>query len=398
MTVESIIAERQAELGHMKLIYKQDIIEVDIASLKHHPLNELLYGSHIDEEFIENIKEHGVQEPITICRSTEESIDGVVVKGRRRCLAAEACGFTRIQAREWFCEDEDEFRRQLILSNVRNEQPLEHKIRMFTELKEIETRSAATRVKAGKATGAKTGKATELAAKQAGLSRSTAMRGEKVLEAAKALSDAGHDDKAQELVETLNTSGATIAAKKADEVVAATPMLNLKPVKTPEVPENLRSMDRAVAALKSALNTAYAAYGAVVRGSDVVSDKFKKAYAANHKLILSSCRSVEGDLSSGLAAADVLIEKWAAAKKGILNELRKSDGGGNGTDHPASTGASGPSEQPASAEPERSASGDSDSGEDGYDEAGGESGWTDDQYRQDIAAATGSDPGEFESF
>ncbi len=32
MTVESIIAERQAELGHMKLIYKQDIIEVDIAS------------------------------------------------------------------------------------------------------------------------------------------------------------------------------------------------------------------------------------------------------------------------------------------------------------------------------------------------------------------------------
>lgn len=333
MSVESIIEERQAELGHMKPLYKQEVIEVDVASLKHHPLNEALYGTHIDPEFVENIRQHGVQEPITICRSTEEAIDGVVAKGRRRCLAASTLGITRIKAVEWYCESEDEFRKQLILSNVHNEQPLDHRVRMYTELKAIEERAAASRQRKG-APSEDSGRSSDLAAAKVGISRSTAMRAEKVLAAADAMKESGNTEEAQKIVETLNKRGATAAAKVVAETVETpTPSLGLTPV-VPSVLENQRSLDRAVSSLKTAIKTAYAAYGAVVRSADAVKVDNPKAFKAGHKQVEDKCRMIESYLSNATAAADVIGDQWSASKKAIAKAVIPAEAAVTGTTPP----------------------------------------------------------------
>ena len=124
------------------------VVDRDPASLKNHDLNVRIYGDQVDQEFLDST-EGGIENPITICQSTDPVLNDVIVKGRRRRFAAISHGFKTVPCIVWACDDPLEVERQLILDNVRNETTTEQRARMFEELLRINAARASLRMMAG---------------------------------------------------------------------------------------------------------------------------------------------------------------------------------------------------------------------------------------------------------
>lgn len=203
--------------------------------LLNHPVNIELYGEHIPEDLQTSISSHGVEEPLIVCRSSLRALNNFVVSGRRRRIAAIVAGIKQVPTIEWPCESEPDFIRKLITHNIRAELTNEQRLRMFAKLRDVESQLAEIRMKAGRAIEQQkrvgpvasspsesvrsdsvedpveappepvhAGRASEIAAKEVGLSRSTAEAGLAVIERIDNLKASGKTDEAESLTETLN--------------------------------------------------------------------------------------------------------------------------------------------------------------------------------------------------
>lgn len=185
--------------------------------LKQHPVNIELYGEDLPEHLVESIREFGIREPIRVCRSEDPRLNNVIVSGRRRRNIAIKEDIKEVPTVEWQCDDELELIEELIIANVRSELTMEHRIRQYDKLREIASQRAEKRMKAGKKADPvatlpegesppETGAASDIAAKQVGLSRKTAEAGVKVVKKIDSLKEEGRTEEAASLTQELNRS------------------------------------------------------------------------------------------------------------------------------------------------------------------------------------------------
>ena len=194
-------------------------------NLKNHPLNIDIYGDKPDPEYVELIRENGVQQPIMV------TTDNVIISGHRRNQAAKICGQKEVPVIIIMDKLEPlELEKLLILSNKQREKTNEVKLREFERLKEIEEERAKSRKMSNLKTGSgkespevenlppreNIGKSRDLAAKEVGLSGRSAETGTKVLKEVDKLKSEGKEEEAAELTEALNKS-ISGAAKKISE-------------------------------------------------------------------------------------------------------------------------------------------------------------------------------------
>ncbi|NCX56052.1 MAG: hypothetical protein EBW87_02520 [Burkholderiaceae bacterium] len=196
--------------------------KVDPRTLKNHSLNITLYGEDIPAHLTDSIKQYGIREPIVVCRSSNMDLDGVVVSGRRRRVAAIKSGIKEVPIVEWKCEDEDELKQELIIRNVRSELTIEQRGRMAAELLEIEKRLAEKR----QASGSKQespGRAIDKAASQVGLAPTTAKRVMQTIKNVDELKGEGQIEKAEAVVATMNKGKVTQALRESAPQAPAKP-------------------------------------------------------------------------------------------------------------------------------------------------------------------------------
>ena len=196
-------------VGELVFAHPEDLVP--------HEANSTLYGDEIDEEFVESCA-GGIIEPIV---TTDQM---VIISGHRRHQAAIALEWELVPVvvRSDLTDplDIEEF---LILANKQREKTNEQKAREFQRLKEI-TQERAKRDNPG-GRGKKKQKTldqigTEFsersdvkAAEAAGMSRNTAVKAEKVVEAIDQALSEGDDKKAESLREDLNKSVSKAHAK-----------------------------------------------------------------------------------------------------------------------------------------------------------------------------------------
>jgi len=199
----------------MKAIFNK----VDPKNLKNHLLNIKLYSDKPDEELKKLIDENGILEPIVI------TTDNTIISGHRRNQCAKMLGLKEVPVIiRQDLTDPLEIEKTLILSNKQREKTTELKAREYQRLKEIEAEQAEKRMKTGKTDpkvnlpeGQKKGQSRDIAAKEVGMSGSTAEKASKVVEKIDELEEAGEVEEAAELRETLNKSVSGAARKIAPE-------------------------------------------------------------------------------------------------------------------------------------------------------------------------------------
>jgi len=199
----------------MKAIFNK----VDPKNLKNHMLNIKLYGDKPDPELKKLIDENGVLEPIVV------TPDNTIISGHRRNQCAKMLGLKEVPVIiRQDLTDPLEIEKTLILSNKQREKTTELKAREYQRLKEIESEQAEKRMKTGKTDpkvnlpeGQKKGQSRDIAAKEVGMSGSTAEKASKVVEKIDELEEAGAVEEAAELRETLNKSVSGAARKIAPE-------------------------------------------------------------------------------------------------------------------------------------------------------------------------------------
>ena len=199
----------------MKAIFNK----VDPKNLKNHLLNIKLYGDKPDQELKKLIEENGVLEPIVV------TPDNTIISGHRRNQCAKMLGLKEVPVIiRQDLTDPLEIEKTLILSNKQREKTTELKAREYQRLKEIEAEQAEKRMKTGKTDpkvnlpeGQKKGQSRDIAAKEVGMSGSTAEKASKVVEKIDELEEAGAVEEAAELRETLNKSVSGAARKIAPQ-------------------------------------------------------------------------------------------------------------------------------------------------------------------------------------
>lgn len=281
-----------------------EIIERRIHDLKQHTLNAQIYGDGIDEGFLENIREFGIQTPITVCKSFDPNLNDVIVKGRRRALAAFTAGISVVPTVEWLCDDPDEVQKQLILDNVRNEVTPEQRARMFMELRRIEAKKIKDQIGIPE----ERPDPSVAAAASSGMSQRTAERASHAVRVADKLKDQGREEESKEILDTLNHKSAFAAAKKASDAIA--------PEKTEEpVPNASDDVDRHLAKASGSLKSFEESLGPLVRSVDnkLAEDK---GFAGHHRLLISKLRMMHDELDKVSASVGVFKEMWSNAKKG----------------------------------------------------------------------------------
>lgn len=226
------MAKKPVEPTTMVIVHRKP------GDLKNHPLNIRVYGDHIEPAFLEATKA-GIESPLTVCQSKNPDLHEVVVKGRRRRMAAIIHEHKTVPCLLWHCDDPLEVERAMLVDNIRNETTVEERVRMYEELKRIEGGLAEQRQKAGKkppsdlgakkpqgTDAVKTGvserapKAADIAAAEVGLSRTNAEKGADVVHVADQLREAGEIEKADAIIEAVNTKPMAAAVRVAAEVSA----------------------------------------------------------------------------------------------------------------------------------------------------------------------------------
>lgn len=231
------MAKKSAAPATMELVHRKP------AELKNHPLNIQIYGGHIDDHFLESIRQHGIQAPLTICKSSNSDLHDFVVQGRRRRMAAVMLDIATVPCVVWECDDTLDFERRMLVDNIRNETTVEERVRMYEELKRIEAGLAEQRMKAtlkrGQSSAAgnsrsgenkafsdetdekpRSQRAKDIAAAEVDLSPKTADTGVRVIHTADALRAAGDIAKADEIIAAVNTKRMAAAARIAAEATA----------------------------------------------------------------------------------------------------------------------------------------------------------------------------------
>lgn len=202
--------------------------------LRPHPLNEEIYGDRTDADLIESIRTKGILNPLLV------TSDGRIISGHRRWGAALAIDLDMVPVVTFGSTDDLDIEEALIESNRQRTKTNEQIGREYKHLKRIinERESRQGNNQHNRASGkylpeAQEGmKPTVKAAQKIGVSRPTADRAERVVDAIDKLAAEGDAPSAEDLRKTLEHSvnGAYNKAKDAGVIPMPTP--KPKPVRT----------------------------------------------------------------------------------------------------------------------------------------------------------------------
>jgi|GEM_PF-1751420 len=235
-----------------------DVTRMSSHKLTAHPTNVRVYGSNVDADFVEAVRQHGIYDPLLITKSPNASGLHRVISGHRRLEAARQVGIADIPVIHFGSDDEDDILTALLEANrqrVKSHEQVGREYRLFLD---IETRKAARRQVTNlggqereKIPHGEKGKARDKAAEQFGLSGVTAQRCSVVIEAIDTAVDKGQNKKAAKLREALaksiNAAHLIVAGKSKKEKAQAP----AAPEKTPQ-PET--TPDDAIKGVEVAVN------------------------------------------------------------------------------------------------------------------------------------------------
>ena len=295
------------------------IVDRNPSELKNHLINIRVWGESIDGRFVENIRTHGVKSPLTICKSSNSDLDGVIVKGRRRRYAAMTVGLKTVPCIEWECDDPLLIEQEVLLDNVRNESTIEQQGRMYIELKRIETELAARRRAHDEDSSPKGGDdsrrnatASEAAAASVGMSRKTAELAASALAVADDQREAGNSEVADEIISALNTVSVSAAARKADAATSPPPKES-----APENPET-KEILKCVSQLKAVFSRAEVLRAGLMNSFDAknkASRPFQQRFARFEKLMRSLADSL-----------DVAANNFGAVEAAVSATMKQLEG------------------------------------------------------------------------
>ena len=198
-------------------------------SLKHHPLNQLIYGDlNPDDELKTSIQRNGILTPLLI------SDDDRILSGHRRFLCAKESGIENVPIMVSPLKDELEIEEALINANIQRQKTKEQIAREYMKLKEIEREKAKQRQSAAggdrksdesrksptqnSAEAISKGESRKKASSKLGISHDTGEKAVKVVLMADGLKKAGKVDEARNLLDTLNNKSVNQAHKDAQNI------------------------------------------------------------------------------------------------------------------------------------------------------------------------------------
>lgn len=189
------------------------------ADLLNNPANAEIYGTQPDDDLVESVREYGILEPIVADR---ESL--TIISGHRRRQAAIIVGLESVPVR---LKDMPDSAKQGIMLIESNRQRVKTKEQILREYQYLEScLSLVAKQAQSEAGGAQPGgnkkgprkkPAKDLAAADVGLSRNTAEKGSKVVQAIDEAEASGDEEKAKELREELEKGSVSAAHRKATE-------------------------------------------------------------------------------------------------------------------------------------------------------------------------------------
>jgi len=113
---------------------------IPIEHLTHHPFSVTIYGDEeLNEDFVENISDKGILNPITI------NSDNRIISGHRRWNAAKIVGLAEVPVVIANCENELVEREAILDFNRQREKTIHQKMREAEELEAIEKEKAKIR-------------------------------------------------------------------------------------------------------------------------------------------------------------------------------------------------------------------------------------------------------------
>ena len=292
------------------------VVDRDPASLKNHDLNVRIYGDQVDQEFLDST-EGGIENPITICQSTDPVLNDVIVKGRRRRFAAVSHGFKTVPCIVWACDDPLEVERQLILDNVRNETTTEQRARMFEELLRINAARASLRMMAGVKDQKEAGivitkaqkrskRSDEVSARSCGMSASTAQKAVVVVRAVDSLAAEGRTEDANAVRSALNNKSVASAARTLADITQGVKVDK----KSPESIEIDRHLAKLIAAVKLSITSAECIINSIDRKCEATPSF--KSYKKKFETLL---RHMSDLLDPCIYHAEVIRTAWVSLQK-----------------------------------------------------------------------------------
>jgi ParB-like chromosome segregation protein Spo0J len=123
----------------------KNIVEIPVDELKPHPLNKAIYGSDLDDAFVQEIAKNGVYQPLLITK------DKTIIAGHRRHAAAKQGGLSAVPTLVFHSDDELDIKAALVEANKQRAKTNEQIGREFNVLKEVEEARAKKRMEAGQA-------------------------------------------------------------------------------------------------------------------------------------------------------------------------------------------------------------------------------------------------------
>lgn len=193
-----------------------DVIHVNPRDLRKCSINIGLYGEEVSDEFVANIKKHGVIQPLVLAADAT-----TIVAGHRRRQAAIVAGTNRVPCIvRGDLVDPLDIEEAVIVSNEQRERTTEQRAREFAHLKKIEEERIRLNLRTGRPSTTSSvnlpSSPREVAAEKVGLgSGRNAEKAARVVEKVDELKAAGKDDEAQALRTTLNTKSVDAAHKQA---------------------------------------------------------------------------------------------------------------------------------------------------------------------------------------
>ena len=122
-----------------------DVTRMSSHKLTAHPTNVRVYGSNVDADFVEAVRQHGIYDPILVTKSPNASGVFRIISGHRRFEAARQVGIADVPVIHFTSDDEDDILTALLEANrqrVKSPEQVGREYRLFLE---IETRKASRR-------------------------------------------------------------------------------------------------------------------------------------------------------------------------------------------------------------------------------------------------------------
>ena len=194
-------------------------VKIAVSALKPHPLNETIYGTEVDLEFIQAVERNGIFHPLLVTH------DHLIISGNRRYAAAVKLGISEVAVVYFESDDPLDIQTALVEANRQREKSNEQIGREFNLLVDVESQRSALRMATNK-TGrgvkavapAEKGKTRDLVANRIGpISGVSAERAGKVVEVIDKLVKKKHTKKADDIREALRNNIAK-ALKLAEEL------------------------------------------------------------------------------------------------------------------------------------------------------------------------------------